>query len=116
MSADESTDVNLEPPRVREMFESGEAQLIDVRRPGEVEAGHIAGSVHMEMTEVGARSDEIARDKPVIFYCRVGARSALVTEAFRNAGYDARNMAGGLQAWAEQGLPLEPEDGTVAPE
>lgn len=116
MSADEQADVNLEPARVREMHESGEAQLIDVRRPGEVEAGHIAGSVHMEMTEVGARSDEIARDKPVIFYCRVGARSSLVMEAFRNAGYDARNMTGGLQAWAEQGLPLEPEDGTVAPE
>jgi rhodanese-related sulfurtransferase len=116
MSADEQTDVNLEPARVRDMHESGEAQLIDVRRPGEVEAGHIAGSIHIEMTEVGARSDEIARDKPVIFYCRVGARSSLVMEAFRNAGYDARNMIGGLQAWAEQGLPLEPEDGTVAAE
>jgi rhodanese-related sulfurtransferase len=46
----------------------------------------------------------------------VGARSSFVMEAFRNAGYDARNMTGGLQAWAEQGLPLEPEDGTVAPE
>ena len=116
MSPDEQPEVHLDPTRVRELHESGAAQLIDVRRPGEVAAGHIAGSVHIEMGEVGARSDEIARDRPVIFYCRVGARSALVTDAFRNAGYDARNLAGGLEAWAEQGLPLEPEDGTVAPD
>lgn len=116
MSPDEQPDVNLDPAQVREMHESGTAQLIDVRRPAEVEAGHIAGSVHIEMTEVGARTDEIATDRPVIFYCRVGARSAFVTEAFRNAGYEAHNMTGGLAAWVEQGLPIEPEDGSVAPE
>jgi rhodanese-related sulfurtransferase len=116
VSPDEQTDVDLDPARVRELHESGAAQLIDVRRPGEVEAGHIAGSLHIEMTEVGARTDEIARDRPVIFYCRVGARSALVTEAFRNAGYEAHHMTGGLAAWVEQGLPVEPENGTVAPE
>ena len=116
MSPGEPNDVNLDPARVRQLHESGDAQLVDVRRPEEVEAGHIADSVHIEMTEVGARTDEIDRDRPVIFYCRVGSRSAFVTEAFRNAGYDAHNMEGGLQAWADQGLPLEPEDGTVAAE
>lgn len=116
MSSEEQPDVELDPARVRELHESGSAQLIDVRRPAEVEAGHIAGSLHIEMTEVGARTEEIARDRPVIFYCRVGSRSGFVTEAFRNAGYEAYNMAGGLEAWAEQGLPLEPENGTVAPD
>jgi rhodanese-related sulfurtransferase len=116
VSPDEQADLNLDPARVRELHESGAAQLIDVRRPEEVEAGHIAGSVHIEMTEVGARADELDRDRPVIFYCRVGSRSAFVTEAFRNAGFEAHNMAGGLQAWTEQGLPLEPQDGSVAPD
>ena len=54
------------------------------------------------------------KDKPVIFQCRVGRRSALATQAFRAVGFDAYNMRGGIQAWAEEGLPLEPEDGTVA--
>ncbi len=39
---------------------------------------------------------------------------ALAAEAFRRAGYDAWSMAGGLEAWADEGLQLEPHDGTVA--
>jgi rhodanese-related sulfurtransferase len=50
----------------------------------------------------------------VIFQCRLGTRSALATEAFRAVGFDAYNMRGGIQAWAEEGLPLEPEGATVA--
>jgi rhodanese-related sulfurtransferase len=38
----------------------------------------------------------------------------MVADAFRQDGYDACNMAGGISAWAERGLPLEPEDGHVA--
>lgn len=38
----------------------------------------------------------------------------MATQAFRAAGYDARNLSGGLLAWKERGLPLEPRDGTVA--
>jgi rhodanese-related sulfurtransferase len=50
----------------------------------------------------------------VIFQCRMGRRSALATEAFRAVGFDAYNMRGGIQAWADEGLPLEPEGGQVA--
>ena len=50
----------------------------------------------------------------MIFYCRSGARSAMASQAFSEAGYDAHNMAGGLLDWAAAGLPLEPDDGTVA--
>jgi rhodanese-related sulfurtransferase len=116
MADSSDTGANLDPARVREMAQSGEAQLIDVRRPVEHEAGHIAGDVHIEMEEVGARAAEIDAARPVIFYCRVGSRSAFITEAFRNGGYDAYNMAGGLQAWVEAGLPLEPEGGIVSPD
>ena len=38
----------------------------------------------------------------------------MATQAFRTAGYDAYNMSGGITAWAQRGLPLEPEGGTVA--
>src|SRR4051794_31421297 len=114
MAAFSETEHVIDPARAREMIESGEAQLIDVREPYEWEAGHIAQAVHIEMERVAARSDEIDRDRPVIFQCRLGARSALVSEAFRHTGYDAYNMAGGLKAWADAGLPLEPDDGHVA--
>jgi rhodanese-related sulfurtransferase len=49
-----------------------------------------------------------------VFYCRIGGRSAMATEAFAQAGYDAHNMAGGMLAWAAAGLPMTPEGGVVA--
>ena len=108
------TEHDLAPDRVKEMVDSGEAQLIDVREPYEWEAGRIAGAVHIELERLAGRSDELAKDRPVIFQCRVGRRSALASEAFRAAGYDAYNLGGGIQAWVEAGLPIEPDDGTVA--
>ena len=64
--------------------------------------------------ELAAQAETIDRDRPVVFYCRSGARSAMATEAFRGAGFDAHNMAGGLLDWDATGLPLEPEGGYVA--
>jgi rhodanese-related sulfurtransferase len=49
----------------------------------------------------------------VIFYCRSGARSAMATEAFIEAGYDAHNMSGGMLEWQAAGLEMEPADGYV---
>ena len=105
----------LEPEQVQERLRRGEIELIDVREQYEWDAGRVAGSKHIEMERVAARSDEIPRDRTVVFVCRLGARSGLVTQAFRAAGWDAYNMAGGLTLWHERGLPLEPDGGEVAP-
>lgn len=104
---------HVPPERVAELAESGEADLIDVRRDYEFEAGHIAGARHVEVNELTSEADSIPKDRPVVFYCRGGSRSGMAAEAFRQAGYDAHNMEGGLSAWNEQGLPLEPADGEV---
>jgi rhodanese-related sulfurtransferase len=108
------TEFDLPPQRVKEILEADDAVLIDVREPYEWDAGRIAGAAHIELERLGGRADELPKDKPVIFQCRMGRRSALATQAFRAVGFDAYNMRGGLQAWAQEGLPLEPEDGTVA--
>jgi rhodanese-related sulfurtransferase len=50
----------------------------------------------------------------VVFYCRLGARSGMAAQAFRRAGYDAYSMDGGITAWHERGMPLEPDGGEVA--
>jgi rhodanese-related sulfurtransferase len=114
--ADETavTEVHLAPERVRELAESGEADLIDVRRDYEWETGRIAGARHIEVNDLTAQATSIPKDRPVIFYCRGGSRSGMAADAFCEADYDAHNMEGGLRAWADAGLPLEPEDGDVA--
>jgi rhodanese-related sulfurtransferase len=107
-------DGDYTPQEVAALLEAGEAQLVDVREQYEVDAGRIGGSTHVTLGELSARAGEIDRDRPVIFYCRVGGRSAMATQAFQGAGYDAHNMTGGLVEWAAAGLPLDPDDGHVA--
>jgi rhodanese-related sulfurtransferase len=108
----ESTE--LGPERAAEMIESGDAQLVDVRQDFEWDAGRIAGAIHIPLDALPGRASEIDRDRPVIFQCRTGARSSMATDAFRASGIEAYNLAGGLEAWVEKGLELEPDDGTVA--
>jgi rhodanese-related sulfurtransferase len=107
-------DIDVLPERVAEMHGSGEIQLIDVREAQEWDAGRIAGARHIELGQVAAEAESLDRDLPVVFYCRVGGRSTMAATAFRRAGYDAYSMVGGLVAWDERGLPLEPDDGHVA--
>jgi rhodanese-related sulfurtransferase len=102
------------PQQVAALLEQGAIQLIDVRQPEEHEAGRIAGDRFIELAQLATEVETIDRDRPVVFYCRSGARSAMATEAFRGAGFDAHNMLGGLLEWDAAGLPLDPPDGYVA--
>jgi len=105
---------DIAPEEVARMHEAGEIELVDVREPYEHEAGHVAAARHIEFARLSGEAGSIDRERPVVFYCRSGGRSAVATQAFRASGYDARNMTGGLLAWAEKGLPLDPESGSVA--
>lgn len=100
-------EVDVAPDWVRERHQAGEIQLIDVREDYEYEAGRVTGARHIELQLVPAEADTIDREKPVVFYCRVGSRSSMAAAAFRRAGYDAYSMDGGLTAWEQSGLPLE---------
>ena len=115
MSTFSDPETELTPQRVAELLEAGDGvQLIDVREDYEVEAGRIAGSRHIELERLASQADSIDRERPVVFQCRIGARSAMAAQAFRTAGYDAYTMTGGLTEWVAAGLPIEPEDGYVA--
>jgi rhodanese-related sulfurtransferase len=103
----------LEPERVAEALAEG-WQVIDVREPYEREAGHIAGTRHVELTQLAAEASTLDPERPVIFYCRVGNRSAMATDAFRASGLTAYNLRGGITEWVRRGLPIEPENGHVA--
>lgn len=105
--AEPQTAESLSPERVAELLRSGEAELIDVRQPDEWARGHIPGARHIVLEQVSARAGEIERDRMVIFHCAGGNRSAMAADAFRQAGYDAYNMSGGVRAWEQAGLPLE---------
>ena len=104
----------LSPDRVAELLREDQIQLVDVREDYEREAGHVAGSRHVPLAELTAAAPTIDPARPIVFVCRVGARSSMAAWSFARAGYDAHNLEGGMVAWAAAGLPLEPEGGVVA--
>ena len=116
MSVPEQTSaIEVDPARLQEwLAEDAAPQLIDVREPYEREAGRLAGSRHIALVELTARAATIERERPVVFYCRVGSRSDMAAQAFRASGFEAYSLHGGLRRWAQEGRPLEPQDGYVA--
>jgi rhodanese-related sulfurtransferase len=109
-----SEERGLSPERVSELVGSGAAQLIDVRTDEEYEAGHIAQALHLPLDVLPSRASELDRSKPLVLYCRGGDRSGAAAEAFAASGWDVRHLSGGLLAWVDRGLPLEPDGGEVA--
>jgi rhodanese-related sulfurtransferase len=109
-----ATETEISPKRAAELIDSDDALLVDVRRPYEWDAGRIPGAVHIEVNDLPGEAESVDRDRPVIFYCRSGSRSALAAAAFRQAGWDAYNLEGGLRAWVDADQPIDPPDGEVA--
>lgn len=85
--------------------------LLDVREYQEWIVGHVDRAVHIPMGEVVGRVAELPRDRRIICICRSGNRSGRVTAWLVEQGYDATNMAGGVQRWAAAGHPLVDDNG-----
>jgi len=87
-----------------------DATLVDVREAEEFAAGHIINARHIPLSQVQARAGEVKKNKskPVIVYCASGARSGAAVAALKRSGYEqVFNLAGGITAWKQAGLPTE---------
>ncbi len=92
----------------KKMLDAGGVQLIDVRQPNEYASAHIVGAKLIPVDALFARMDEVSDDKPVIFQCAVGVRSALACEMAAAMGRTkCYNMEGGMEAWKAQSFPWE---------
>ena len=115
MANAKNPDLAIEPERLAAwLVEDPELQVIDVREQYEREAGHIAGTRHIELNKLSAEAASLDAQRPVVFYCRVGARSTMAAQALRASGFEAHSMAGGLLRWAQEQRPLAPDGGHVA--
>lgn len=85
-----------------------QVQWLDVREPQEVKMFRIPGALHIPMKEVAGRLSEVDPKKETFVICLSGQRSAHTTVQLREAGFEnAKNLAGGMVAWVNQGLPVE---------
>jgi rhodanese-related sulfurtransferase len=91
----------------------GELAAVDVRELAEWDAGHIAGALWIPMGDFAERLSELPEGRLAIV-CRSGARSGVVADWLEHSGFDAVNLAGGMQSWHAASLPIEPEDGWIA--
>jgi rhodanese-related sulfurtransferase len=88
------------------------ALLLDVREDDEWAAGHAPEATHPPMSRLGAAAGDLPFDRTIVCVCHVGARSAAVAAALSGAGWDAVNVAGGMEAWTVAGLPIVRDDGS----
>ena len=103
----------VSPSEAQQLIDSG-AQLVDVRTDSEFGAGHIPGSRHVPLADVQSEAAGLDRETALVIYCRSGERSGMAADAFAASGWDAHSIEGGLLAWDEAGLGLEPEGVSVA--
>jgi adenylyltransferase/sulfurtransferase len=83
--------------------------LLDVREPHEHEIAKIPGSTLIPLGKLPERFDELDKGAKLIVHCKMGGRSAKAVQFLREKGYDATNVAGGINAWSESIDPSVPQ-------
>jgi rhodanese-related sulfurtransferase len=84
--------------------------VLDVREDDEWQAGHLDGSIHIPLQQLGERWSELPSGQTLVV-CRSGHRSASATAYLVAQDVDAINLHGGLMAWETAGRPLVTDDG-----
>ncbi|MYV53389.1 rhodanese-like domain-containing protein [Streptomyces sp. SID3212] len=95
-----------------------DALVLDVREDDEWAAGHVEGALHVPMSDFVGRFGEVteavADGRKAYVMCRVGGRSAQVTQYLVQQGVDAVNVDGGMVAWDGAGRPMVGDNGGPA--
>ncbi|UAJ79548.1 sulfurtransferase [Leifsonia sp. ZF2019] len=106
-----------DPSDVRAAQEAGERfALIDTRGEAAWRQGRAIGAIHLPTAEIAERVARVVEPgTPVVVYCwgpgcNGSTKAAL---AFSLQGYEVREMIGGFEYWAREGLPVEDDHGDV---
>ncbi len=83
--------------------------LLDVREPHEYELARIEGSRLIPLGTLPQRFGELDKSQEIAVHCKMGGRSAKAVKFLREKGYNALNVAGGIQAWSERIDPEVPQ-------
>lgn len=84
-----------------ERREKGDVTVIDVRTPGEFEAGNIPGAINIPLDDIRDRASEIP-DGPLVLHCQVGLRGHVAERLLAELGHnDVENLTGGYRTWKD---------------
>lgn len=105
----------VEPKDIGPRLAAGDVTAIDIRNATEWAAGHLPNAIHIPLGYLSDRLNEVPAGKPVVVQCQTGNRSQIGASLLRLLGRrDVMNLAGGIVAWENAGLPVEHDDTTVA--
>jgi rhodanese-related sulfurtransferase len=106
-----NADTKNSPDQFEQGIQSGNIQVLDVRKATEFKTGHINNALQADWTNKDQFFDRIQyvdKDRPVYIYCIAGGRSAAAAEWMRSNGYKTViELSGGLLAWKNAGKPVE---------
>lgn len=89
----------------RRIKEQAVDQVIDVRRPGEWQSGHIRAAKHFPLSQLAQTAEELARDRNIAVICAGGYRSSAATSVLERMGFThITNVVGGMNAWQSANL------------
>lgn len=88
--------------------------VIDVREPGEYQAGHLPGAVNIPRGllefQIGDNAALANKDQPIVLYCKTGGRAALSAVNLKRMGFEqVRSLTGGFDGWVSAGQKVETE-------
>ena len=93
----------------RQLFESKQVLMFDIREPKEHATGVASGAVLLPMSQLNQRLQEIPKDpaQPVLLICNTQNRSGKVAQSMKEAGWtNVRYVHGGMSGWAKNGWPM----------
>jgi rhodanese-related sulfurtransferase len=109
---------NITVEKAKELVETEDIFVLDVRTPSEFNSSHIKGATLIPVTNafgsdlskgdlLESRINEVPKGKKILVYCRSGHRSVSASTILINAGYsDVYNMQGGINTWIDAGYPV----------
>lgn len=99
----------VSPLQATLLLNRDDALVIDVREANEWTGGHIPNARHIPLGQLEKRLGEIEKFKtrPLIVSCQSGNRSSSACAKLKKHGFEkVFNLAGGIGAWREAGLPM----------
>jgi len=98
---------NIGVSELQAMLARGGMSLVDVRTDAEIARGIIPGAEKLPLHLLPLRLNELDKNKPTVFYCQMGGRSAQAAGFAAGQGFaDVYNLQGGITAWLQSGSPI----------
>lgn len=97
----------------KQLQNTREFQLIDVRTPEEFGSGHLNSAININLYDKDFidQLSRLKKEKPVFVYCKAGSRSETAAEQLKTLGFKTVfELQGGIVAWTNAGKPLEQAD------